>query len=66
MQITKFQLDNNLKYFRKIHIYKNLWMVSLMATKTMDGKFFWNVENCFRYLLSFVLVPVKVKDWGNE
>lgn len=37
-------------------------MVSLMATRTMDGKFIWNIGNCFRYLLSFVLVPVKITD----
>lgn len=68
MQIRKiheYQLNKNLKYFRKIHIYRNIWLISVRATRTIDGRFPINYKNCLYYLLSFVFVPVKIINWED-
>lgn len=61
-KIYRYQLENNLKYFRKIHIHSDVWLVSLYAKYAQDGKSPFNFHNVIVFPLSFVFIPVKVKD----
>lgn len=68
MQIRKIhecQLNKNLKYFRKIHVYRDVWFISVRATRAMDGRFPVNIKNILYYLLSFVFIPVKIINWED-
>lgn len=60
--IYRWQLDQLLKYNRKIHIYSDIWLVSLYATKSRYGLFKLNFYNIIHYPLTFVLVPIRVKE----
>ncbi len=59
------KLGRELKYFRKIHIYHGIWLVSLYAKRTQQGKFPVNIHNILCVPLSFIMVPVKVIDWSD-
>lgn len=65
-KIYRHQLDRNLKYYRKIHIYHGLWLVSWYAKKTNQGDFPLNLRNILHFPLSFILFPLIVIDWSDE
>lgn len=62
----KWQMDTKLKYFRKIHLFKKIWLVSSYSHKTQEGRFYFNFHNICHYLQTFIFIPVKVIDWGDE
>lgn len=64
-KIHEYQLNKNLKYFRKIHVYRDIWLVSIRAKRTIDGRFPVNIKNILHYLFSFVFIPVKIINWED-
>ena len=59
--ISEKMLHENLRYFRKIHIFKNYYLVSIYATKSrIDGKWHWTLFNVIHYPLTFVYKLIKV------
>lgn len=58
--ISKFKLENNLKYFRKIHVFSDVWLVSLYAPVTKHG-FKPNFYNIIRYPLTLIFIPIRVR-----
>lgn len=64
-KIYSRQLKQNLKYFRKIHIYRGIYLVSLYARRTHQGDFSLNLHNILRYPLTYILFPIKVIDWND-
>lgn len=63
-KIYKWQLEQKLKHFRKIHIIRGIWLVSLCSATTKEGTFPLNLHNIIHFPLTFIFVPIKVIDWG--
>ena len=57
-----WKTEQALKYHRKIHIKSDIWLVSWYGTKSEYGLFKWNFHNIIHYPLTFVFVPVRVKE----
>lgn len=60
--IYRWQLDQTLKYHRKIHIKSDIWIVSWYGTKSKWGLFKWNFHDIVCYPLTFIFVPIRVKE----
>lgn len=65
-KIYKWQFEEKLKHFRKIHIAHGIWLVALCSAKTEEGKFPLNMYNIIHFPLTFIFVPIKVIDWGDK
>lgn len=62
IKIYRITLTKKLRYHRKIHIYGGLWLISLYSSKSRNGLFYWNIHNILLYTLTFVFIPVQVKE----
>ena len=60
LTISKRIFDEKVCCHRKIHIYKNYYLVSIYAKCSYDGKFHFNLHNILLYPLPFVYRLVKV------
>lgn len=60
MGISEYQLQNKLKYHRKVHIFDGLYLVSLYSSKGDCGYFVWNLHNIFLFPLTFLFLPIRV------
>lgn len=61
IRVSEYVFEKRLKYHRKIHIYKNLWLVSLYSSNCVNGKYYWNIRNILLYPFTFVFIPITVE-----
>lgn len=61
IKVDRWKFENRLKYFRKIHIFSNLWFISIYG-KTTKEKTNLNVTNIIKFILSFIFIPVIIKE----
>lgn len=62
LTVDRWTWDNQLPHFRKIHVYKDYYLVSIVSKSGISGKTNWNFKNAFLYLFSFIFILVKVVD----
>lgn len=60
IRVSEYVFEKRLKYHRKIHVYKNLWLVSLYSSNCVNGKYYWNIRNILLYPFTFLFIPITV------
>ena len=58
--VDKELFELRTKYFRKIHLFKNYYLVSIVSKRGISGEIRLCLANILMYPLSFVFMPVKV------
>nr|DAV33860.1 MAG TPA: hypothetical protein [Caudoviricetes sp.] len=61
IRVSEYVFEKRLKYHRKIHVYKNLWLVSLYSANCVNGKYYWNIRNILLYPFTFLFIPITVE-----
>ena len=60
LKVSKRVFDEHLCHYRKIHIYKDYYLVSIYSKCSKDGRFHLNLHNIFLFPLTFIYRVVKV------
>ena len=58
--VSKYVFDEMLCNHRKIHLYKNYYLISIYSKCCYDGKWHWNLHNIILFPLTFVYRIIKV------
>lgn len=66
IRISEYVFEKRLKYHRKIHVYKKLWLVSLYSSNCANGKYYWNARNILLYPFTFLFIPITVEREEEE